>query len=464
MRFILSLQVPTLEKTSDLPGVVSINPVPVLTTMQTAYTVARTRSGACTSPPTVPPGQNAATRRSYRSTPNSPRREPSSPALGPLVEEDALTTLSGSPVRDDAVPLPITLPICSVQVNNLIDAPPTNTNALKDTSAPLSAALLRRPLPSFKRLPKRPDHSPASSASSESTGYAPSRPIMPNAAAELIISSASKPPVLTAGKLSPELLRQFENACRSYFRTKENLDPAEYVLRIAGGLQDPMIADWYWVGHEHLDEMSFDEFMRELRGKWLSKDWEQDIRRRVLGTKQTGAFWEWTVSIRSLNTLLRNTEHHLSDAALLNQMEANLDPSLAAACDDEKISDRDLDRWIDAVKTLDEKITRATHRQKAYAEEAVARATLKRNGKAAGLSEQGRIYNRNTNTSTAAPIADNARAAGSTSAGPKLPRITPSERTLLNDFEGCVKCRKFFAGHRARDCTNDSPPPWATVR
>ena len=35
----------------------------------------------------------------------------------------------------------------------------------------------------------------------------------------------------------------------------------------------------------------------------------------------------------------------------------------------------------------------------------------------------------------------------------------PSERTLLNDFEGCVKCRKFFAGHRARDCTNDFPSP-----
>ena len=263
---------------------------------------------------------------------------------------------------------------------------------------------------------------------------------MPNAVAELIISSASKPPVLTAGKLSPELLRQFENACRSYFRTKEGLDPAEHVSRIAGGLQDPMVADWYWVGQERFDEMPFDNFMRELRGKWLSKDWEQDIRRRVLGTKQTGSFWEWTVSIRSLNTLLRNTEHHLSDAALLNQMEANLDPSLAAACDDEKINDKDLDSWIDTVKTLDEKITRAAHRQKAFAEEAVARATLKRTGKAAGLSEQGRTYVRQPNTQSMMLNTDNTRTTEMRAKGPKLPRITPSERTLLNDFEGCVKC------------------------
>jgi hypothetical protein len=140
-------------------------------------------------------------------------------------------------------------------------------------------------------------------------------------------------------------------------------------------------------------------------------------------------------------------------------MEANLDPSLAAACDDEKINDRDLDSWIDAVKTFNEKIARATHRQKAFAEEAVARATLKRNGKAAGLSEQGRTYVRNTNTPSMMSNTDNTCMTGPTSTGPKLLRTTPSEHVLLNDFEGCVKCRRFFAGHRARNCTNDFPSP-----
>jgi hypothetical protein len=33
------------------------------------------------------------------------------------------------------------------------------------------------------------------------------------------------------------------------------------------------------------------------------------------------------------------------------------------------------------------------------------------------------------------------------------PRLTPEERKLLQDHEGCFKCRKFYAGHRSSDCT-----------
>ena len=103
------------------------------------------------------------------------------------------------------------------------------------------------------------------------------------------------------------------------------------------------------------DELSFDDFMKEFRLKWLMNDWEQDIHNRVLDMKQVGLFWEWAVKMRLLNTLLCGTPTHLDDAALLNQLKANLEPLLSHACDDERISGETLDKWLDKVKILDEK-------------------------------------------------------------------------------------------------------------
>jgi len=272
--------------------------------------------------------------------------------------------------------------------------------------------------------------------------------------AEVTHSSTNKPPSLSAGTVSPEVLRQFENACRSFFRNKEGLDAKDHVARIAGGLQDPLLADWYWTGQETFDALSFDDFMKELRNKWLPNDWEQDIRRRVLGTKQSGAFWEWAVKMRSLNTLLRGTTTHLDDAALLNQLEANLEPWLSRACDDERVKEDTLDKWLDKVKIIDEKKRRERQQQRADAEEA-ARSHLKRNTTSAGLTEPSRRYNTFRGAPTDKPWVNNR--GKPFDATKTLPKLTDAERTLLFDNEGCLKCRRFFVDHRSANCPNEFP-------
>ena len=122
--------------------------------------------------------------------------------------------------------------------------------------------------------------------------------------AEVAHTRSNKPPVLSAGTVSPEVLCQFENVCHSFFCNKEGLEPKDFVARVAGSLHDPLISDWYWTGQVTFNTLSFDDFMKELRNKWLVNDWEQDIHCKVLGTKQTGTFWEWAIKMRSLNTLL----------------------------------------------------------------------------------------------------------------------------------------------------------------
>ena len=61
---------------------------------------------------------------------------------------------------------------------------------------------------------------------------------------------------------------------------------------------------------------------------------------------------------------------HLDDTRLLNQLEANLEPWLSRACDNERINKVDLDKWLDKVKIIDEKKHREQQQQRADVEEA----------------------------------------------------------------------------------------------
>jgi hypothetical protein len=152
--------------------------------------------------------------------------------------------------------------------------------------------------------------------------------------------------------------------------------------------------------------------------------------------------------------LLRGTTNHLDDAALLNQLEANLEPWLSRACDDERIKEDTLDKWLDKVKIVDEKKRRERQQQRADAEEA-ARSHLKRNTMSAGLSELSRRYN----TFRGGPTNDKTSSSSRKpfDATKSLPKLTDAEQTLLFDNEGCLKCRRFFVTHRSANCPNEFP-------
>ena len=196
--------------------------------------------------------------------------------------------------------------------------------------------------------------------------------------------------------------------------------------------------------------------MKEFRLKWLLNDWEQDICHRVLGMKQASPFWEWAVKIRSLNTLLHGTPTHLDDVSLLNQLETNLEPSLSCACNNERVNEDTLDKWLDKVKILDEKKCWERQQQWADAEEAAC-SHLKRNMTSTGLTEPSRHYNTFRGNMTAEQ--------GNNGGKPKhfdvtkaLMKLTDAERTLLFDNESCLKCRHFLVNHHSANCPNDFPP------
>ena len=159
-------------------------------------------------------------------------------------------------------------------------------------------------------------------------------------------------------------------------------------------------------------------------------------------------FWAWSQNVIKLNCLLCNTTSIFDDATLRNQLDAHLDEGLKERVkhSDAK-KEKTLKTWIDAVRCLDETRTSENKRHRELIEETFNKRQAKRqNTDNNALRNTSRHYNTsnsnpNTSTSTFTP----------------LPLLLDSEHTLLNEHDGCTKCRKFYVGHRSRDCPTGFP-------
>ncbi|KAG1856950.1 hypothetical protein C8R48DRAFT_607803, partial [Suillus tomentosus] len=152
-------------------------------------------------------------------------------------------------------------------------------------------------------------------------------------------SAPSKPPKLLAGELTPEVARDWDNVCSTYFMHKEVV-AADQVKMVAFGMLDPRLHTWY------LSQYS-----------WLESHWDTKLRKKVLGSQQgSRPFYEWALELQNQNALLYGNTAHLSDVQLRNQMEANICDELTTPVLRARLADTlTLRNWIEEVKHLDDK-------------------------------------------------------------------------------------------------------------
>ena len=138
---------------------------------------------------------------------------------------------------------------------------------------------------------------------------------------------------------------------------------------------------------------------------------------------------------------LRGTDSHLYYDRIRLQLEAGLDEDLQQAARDSKThEEKSLHPWIAKIKDLDNQ--RIIQRKRIA--EAVEEA-MKSNKKPFTSSS---CY---ANTADAKTPTTSSSSTTSTRDYP--PKLTDEERRLLMEYLGCLKCRKFFAGHHAHQCT-----------
>lgn len=138
----------------------------------------------------------------------------------------------------------------------------------------------------------------------------------------------TKPPFLTPGDITPEVLRNWEIGCRQYFKHK-GIPAEEQVGKVAWGMQEPTVQEWYIVDQERLDKLTFDAYMAEVRAYWLPTDWADTTRQKMLSSFQGNkTFNDWAIEIQGQNALLRGTPSHMTELALRHHLEAHMQPDL----------------------------------------------------------------------------------------------------------------------------------------
>jgi len=166
---------------------------------------------------------------------------------------------------------------------------------------------------------------------------------------------------------------EYKHACIGYFENKD-IVPDKQVRKILAGMQDTRIQDWISVDRDHFLNLPFADFMTEFRAAYLPEDWEAITRIELLAmTQGDSSFWDFAIQIQAKNSLLRNTESHLSKHDLRHRIKSGMTQRLALRCRLEKCNDViGLEQWLIEVKHVDDLI----HMERANFK-ALAKATCK---------------------------------------------------------------------------------------
>ncbi|KAG1737595.1 hypothetical protein EDD22DRAFT_959640 [Suillus occidentalis] len=99
----------------------------------------------------------------------------------------------------------------------------------------------------------------------------------------------TKPPFLMPGDIMPEVLRTWEMG------------------KVAWGMQEPAIQEWYLNDQERMDKLMFDTYITKVHAYWLPWDWADSTHQKLLLSVQGNkAFSDWAVEVQSLNAILRD--------------------------------------------------------------------------------------------------------------------------------------------------------------
>jgi len=269
------------------------------------------------------------------------------------------------------------------------------------------------------------------------------------------IGEQGRPPVVTAGKFTPDLLFDFKNGVCSYFAYKD-LPENKKVSHVAGGLQDAQVQTWYQLNRIAIDAAGFTNFMTTVRANWLDPGWEQEVKLLILSSSQGSMpVSNWIMLLECTNALIKGTTCELNDAKLRNHIQSHVHPdTMSAATHAELHLIVNFPAYKHGLRTINDACVRVDDLLQAAVKQMITStvtATRRVNlCPAHNYTNNASCSNNNNNTTSTA-----------TSSVPssRVPALTSSERTLLQEHEGCFKCHDFYADHLSRNCTRGFPDP-----
>ena len=258
-------------------------------------------------------------------------------------------------------------------------------------------------------------------------------------------SSAKVPPTLTEGTITPEILHRWERACINYFRHRK-VRPDEQVEDILFEIKDLRLSRWIEANESSLKTIPFTAFMEELRNEALDPNWTRILRTQIFRSRQDDRpFFDWVCEVESKNAILAPVPAaHISDQQLRDYFEAQMDNTLGERCQKASIiAITDYRSWINAVKQEDKLLRQELQNARSISLDVFA------------------TNNKKPSSLTRTP--SSASAAPASASVPTLPKLTEEEKKILNDHNGCYRCRRLYAGHRTRECPNGFPEKYERI-
>ncbi|KAK0227128.1 hypothetical protein EDD85DRAFT_159534 [Armillaria nabsnona] len=283
---------------------------------------------------------------------------------------------------------------------------------------------------------------------------------------------------------------EYEFMARTYIQSNENLVPSRHVPSLSLGFKDPLVRDWFMADMSHLCSLTLTDFLSELRTAFLPRDWDRKIRDSILATYQSidEPVIVWVSRLRSKNTLLRNTAHHLSNEELLAHFKSHLNNHLSSIHrrDADATREDDLMQWILLIRCLEE-----------TADDVDSASDVTATTPVSAIPTDPRLRKRDSDfppkRSTTTPplppspvsrIDDGSKSPSVPSHPPSSPRplisrvqarslperpkfdsyasipsLTNEQRHYLRSRQGCFRCRRIGVRHAGGECPDGEPNP-----
>ena len=270
--------------------------------------------------------------------------------------------------------------------------------------------------------------------------------LLPHSSSAMYIGEQGKLPIITPGKLTPDLLFNFKNGAYSYFLFQE-VKPEKETAKVAGGLQDGCVQMWYCLNCMAIDTMRFTAFIKLICKNWLDPGWEQEVKLPILGSSQgLKPIDDWIMLVKSTNTLLLGHACTLSTNDLHNHIQSHIHPDMMTTCTTAELYlVTDYKKYKCALKVIDN-----TH----ICADELLKATIQQMMFTSLISK---CSHNSHSTATSSTAVSTTATDMMLCLSDRCPPLTSVEHALLTEHGGCFHCCQFYCNHIAPACTNSFP-------
>lgn len=266
----------------------------------------------------------------------------------------------------------------------------------------------------------------------------------------LAIVQQKKPeaiPVLYDGIIDLSVMLDYETAVE-YCCEFAEIPAEEQVASIAFGLKHPKVKGWYNDHKAEFDALDLDTWLARMRTQFLPTNWIDNVKRKLINARQgkTQKFSNYLQYCQHLNSTLGSSKAQLDNKFFRAKVQAGLNSTLYRLCQAKRINSiEDFDTWANRVTGMDD------YRLLSEQQNDERLAKMIRNMSIAYTNKSSK------SSTTRSTTTSNSTDAMKTSK--RLPPLTHCERKLLRENDGCLKCRRPFAGHITRNCKIGCPLP-----